>query len=164
MGPGPEEALSWRDGGVFLEALMEEERAFEVRDRRAFLIDDTAETAVESKISTSKTAPPEPASAPSSPAVGADEPEPSLDAAPPEASFASLIFSLATSALHCLGEGEQAGAVSLPEARRVIDLLAILQEKTRGNLTPDEEGLLANILYTLRMRFIEVERQNPSRS
>ncbi len=144
---------------------MEEEKAFEVRDRRAYLNDDVAAPAATPAPSASKTAPPESeTSTPPSPTVETNETEPSPDAAPPQASFASLIFSLATSTLHCLGDGESAGVVSLPEARRIIDLLAILQEKTRGNLTADEDGLLANILYTLRMRFIEVERQNPSRS
>jgi len=141
---------------------MEAEKPFEVHDRRAFLNEGPAAPVIEAKATTSKTAPPETeAQAPSDPAVDPDETEPSPNAAPPESSFSSLIFSLATSALHCLGEGEPAGAVSLPEARRLIDLLAILQGKTHGNLAPDEDGLLANILYTLRMRFIEVERQNP---
>jgi len=143
---------------------METEKAFEVRDRRAFLNEDAAVPAAEPKTFASKTAPPPESSASASSVVGADETQTSSDAPPPEASFTSLIFSLATSAFHCLGKNEEGGTVSLPEARRVIDLLAILQEKTRGNLTPDEEGLLANILYTLRMRFVEVERKNPLRS
>jgi len=144
---------------------MEEEKAFEVRDRRSFLNEGGAASATASKVSESKTVPPSSAAASvlSSPVVGADETEPPPGDAPPPASFASLILSLATSALHCLGEGESAGTVSLPEARRMIDLLALLQEKTRGNLTTDEDGLLSNILYTLRMRFVEVERKNPLR-
>ena len=136
---------------------MEEEKAFEVRDRRAFLNEEVAAPAAGAKTSSEAVPPTAEASAPPRSAVEADE---APDVAPPEASFASLIFSLATSALHCLGEGESARAVSLPEARRLIDLLAILQEKTRGNLTADEDGLLANLLYTLRMRFVEVERKN----
>lgn len=47
---------------------------------------------------------------------------------------------------------------SLEYARQDIDLLGLLQEKTRGNLTGDEERLLDQALYDLRMRFLEVSK------
>ena len=49
-------------------------------------------------------------------------------------------------------------AVSLPMARQSIDLIAMLQEKTRGNLSGDEERTLSQALYDLRMRYVEVTK------
>jgi hypothetical protein len=40
-------------------------------------------------------------------------------------------------------------------AKQTIDLIAMLQEKTQGNLTPDEENLVKHILYDLRMRYVQ---------
>jgi hypothetical protein len=51
------------------------------------------------------------------------------------------------------GPGEDR-TVDLDAARHVIDLLGILQEKTRGNLTPEENTLLDNMLADLRMQFV----------
>ncbi len=45
-------------------------------------------------------------------------------------------------------------AVNLPHARYLIDLLGILEEKTRGNLSVDEDRLLKDTLYQLRMRYL----------
>jgi hypothetical protein len=49
--------------------------------------------------------------------------------------------------------------VDLPNARRTIDLLEVLQQKTEGNLTSDEAQLLEDVLYELRMSFVEMERR-----
>jgi hypothetical protein len=45
--------------------------------------------------------------------------------------------------------------ISIPMAKETIDLLSVLEEKTRGNLSPDEEHLMRNLLYTLRMTYVE---------
>ena len=50
------------------------------------------------------------------------------------------------------------GEVNLPMARQTIDCLAMLEEKTKGNLTGEEERLLSEILYDLRMRFVAAEK------
>jgi hypothetical protein len=75
-------------------------------------------------------------------------------------SFATLVLSLSTQALMCLGEiAEAPGAEphqDLVAARSIIDLLAVLEQKTKGNLTEDEEALLERILYDLRMRFVQL--------
>ena len=42
----------------------------------------------------------------------------------------------------------------------MIDILALLEEKTRGNLTPDEQQLLETVLYELRLRFVEAQGQD----
>lgn len=77
----------------------------------------------------------------------------------PGVNFATFIFSLSSSALLHFGEipdptsGEK--TKNLPMAKHTIDILAMLEEKTRGNLTSDEEQLFKNILYDLRMRYIK---------
>jgi len=78
----------------------------------------------------------------------------------PEISFINLIFSLSTSALIQLGEIQdpvtQQLAKNIPLAKQTIDLIGMLKEKAKGNLTSDEEKLLENILYDLRMRYVKV--------
>jgi len=77
----------------------------------------------------------------------------------PEINFSSFIFSLSTSAL--LHFGEISDPISnkkeknLPLAKQTIDLLGMLKEKTKGNLSKDEEELLDNILFNLRMKYVE---------
>ncbi|MDQ7837862.1 MAG: DUF1844 domain-containing protein [Thermodesulfobacteriota bacterium] len=76
----------------------------------------------------------------------------------PPVDFSTLIFSLNTSALVHLGEiadpvtGKR--EIDLVFAKHTIDTIAMLQEKTRGNLTKDEEALIQHILYDLRMRYV----------
>jgi hypothetical protein len=77
----------------------------------------------------------------------------------PEISFTNLIISLSTSALIQLGEIQdpltQQVAKNVPLAKQTIDLIGMLKEKTKGNLTPEEEKILENILYDLRMRYVK---------
>ena len=77
----------------------------------------------------------------------------------PEIDFNSFIFSLSTSALIQLGEIEdpftQKSAKNLPLAKQTIDLIGMLKEKTKGNLSPQEERVIESILYDLRMRYIK---------
>ncbi|MBW1987990.1 MAG: DUF1844 domain-containing protein [Deltaproteobacteria bacterium] len=76
----------------------------------------------------------------------------------PEVNFATFVVSLSSSVLVHLGEIEdpQSGrkTKNLPIAKQTIDILGMLEEKTRGNLSPDEEQLLRNVLYDLRMRYV----------
>jgi hypothetical protein len=80
------------------------------------------------------------------------------DLPPLEINFSSFIFSLGTSALLHLGEvpdpATQKVEKDLPLAKQTIDILGMLKEKTRGNLTADEEKLIDNLLADLRWRFI----------
>ena len=77
----------------------------------------------------------------------------------PEINFSTFVFSLNTSALLHLGEipdpatGKQQEDLAM--AKQTIDLIAMLQEKTRGNLGPDEENLVKHILYDLRLRYVQ---------
>ena len=84
----------------------------------------------------------------------------------PPIDFTTFVLSLSTSVLMNLGlvPGPDGSRVepSLPMARQTIDLISLLQEKTRGNLTGAEEQILGQILFDLRMRFIE-KAGRPSR-
>ena len=77
----------------------------------------------------------------------------------PGISFAGFVMSLATTAAVHFGDipDPEGGttAQDLDAARQMIDILALLQEKTRGNLTPDEADLVEKLLYELRMRFVQ---------
>lgn len=76
----------------------------------------------------------------------------------PPASFEMLVVSLAMQAQMELSAGGDGGAIKAnPEiARHTIDLLAVLQEKTKGNLSLEEDRLLENTLTELRFRYVQV--------
>jgi len=78
----------------------------------------------------------------------------------PPMTFASFIISLNTSALIHLGLLPDPGTGQThkePElARQTIDLLGILKEKTRNNLSKEEQDLLDNLLFDLRLKFVEL--------
>jgi hypothetical protein len=76
-----------------------------------------------------------------------------------EMNFEKFIASLYMSALMQLGMAAPQGGqpqVDLMGARQTIDIIALLQEKTKGNLNSKEEGMLQNVLYELRMAYLEV--------
>lgn len=86
----------------------------------------------------------------------------------PDVSFADLVLWLATMAAVYFGDLGEASEgeprePDLETAGRLIDMLALLQEKTRGNLAPDEDKLLSQALYDLRMRFVQVRDQHQKR-
>ena len=80
----------------------------------------------------------------------------------PEASFLSLANMLAVEAAMHMGliqsPGEEAPPADLEAARHLIDMLGMLQTKTRGNLTAEEDNLLENILADLRMQFVAISK------
>ncbi len=76
-----------------------------------------------------------------------------------EITFEKFVASLYMTALMQLGLAAPQGAkpeVDLIGARQTIDTLSLLQEKTKGNLTPAEENMFHNVLYELRMAYLEV--------
>jgi hypothetical protein len=87
------------------------------------------------------------------------------DLGPQDLTFASFVVGLSTEALALMGEmphpatGERIH--DLIGAQQIIDIIAILQDKTRGNLSPDEETLIDAILFDLRMKYVEKARQSP---
>jgi hypothetical protein len=80
----------------------------------------------------------------------------------PPASFEMLLTSLATEAMISLGQlpdmTGQPSEVNVPQARYAIDMLQMLEEKTKGNLTPGEQQAVENILHQLRMMFVAVQQ------
>lgn len=80
----------------------------------------------------------------------------------PEINFMTFVLSLNASALVHLGLVEEPASnkkvVNLPLAKQTIDILGMLQEKTRGNLSVDEEALIKHLLYELRMIYIKEKK------
>ena len=76
----------------------------------------------------------------------------------PEVNFSSFLLSLSSSVLLHLGEipDPQSGGKmkDMALAKQSIDILTLLKDKTEGNLTEEEKNLLENLLYDLRMRFV----------
>jgi hypothetical protein len=159
--------------GMFMEAEEEKPKAFKVDDRRRF--SSEGDLKPEQRAETSA---PSPSSAPASANQAAAAPASSLDAgtgftavnqpadagAPiGEMTFATFMVGLSTQALVHLGEipDQQAGqlAEDLLAAEQLIDLIAMLQDKTRGNLDEGEAQLVQAILFELRMKYVERARQ-----
>jgi len=127
----------------------EERRSFQVKDRRRF--SETGEARGEAADEAAgQSAPPPP---PAAEEPRGDEP----------VSFSTFVLGLSTQALLHLGEIpdpiSNTTQRDLGAAKHVIDILAILREKTRSNLEPDEEALLDSMLYDLRMRYVELSRR-----
>lgn len=129
----------------------DDKKGFTVTDRRVKPDDDTPVSKAGNKTA------PDPEAGPKAGNIGA--PGDACSAPLPEMNFASFIISINTSALIHLGllpdlaTGQSQKQVEL--ARQTIDLLGILKEKTKGNLSPDEADLLDNVLFDLRIKFVD---------
>lgn len=81
----------------------------------------------------------------------------------PPADFTMLVNMLVTNAMVFLGQmpapGSQQYMRNLPQAQHMIDLLMVLREKTRGNLAPDEEQMMQELLPQLQMAYVSASRQ-----
>lgn len=81
----------------------------------------------------------------------------------PEINFSTFVISLSTQALMHLGEipNPLSGKVEsdIPMAKQMIDIIAVLREKTRGNLDQGEERLMDDVLFDLRMRYVETVKK-----
>lgn len=82
---------------------------------------------------------------------------------PTAVTFVGFVLSLAHTAAFHFGDvadpvSGQAGTVNLAAAQQIIDILALLELKTRGNLTAEERQLLEQLVYELRMRYVEVSK------
>jgi len=101
--------------------------------------------------------PPAPQSqGPAAPRPSGAAAEPAQDL--PEARFDLFISGLAMEALIALGDvpnpATRKQSVNMPHARYLIDLLGVLEEKTRGNRSVEEEQLMKDTVYQLRMRYL----------
>jgi len=139
-----------------------ERRGFKVEDRRRFA--DTGEARPQA--AEEPTAHPAEHAAQDAAAATAG---PAADAPPPlDINFSTFVISLSTQALAHLGEiahpigGEV--AVDLGAAKQLIDILGVLKDKTRGNLDAAETGLLDQLLYDLRLRYVERARERSARA
>ena len=87
----------------------------------------------------------------------------SKDARMPKIDFSTFILSLNSSALVHLGVISEPGSdkkmKNLILAKQTIDILGVIEEKTRGNLTDDEKNMLKNILHDLRLMYVK-EKEN----
>ena len=81
----------------------------------------------------------------------------------PEIDFGVFVMSLASSVLVHLGEIEHPDSrerdANVPLAKQTIDILGMLREKTRGNLNQEEAQLLDNLLYDLRMKYVDAKKR-----
>ena len=81
----------------------------------------------------------------------------------PELTFTTFLLSLSTSAIVSLGElpdplkNEQ--CVNLPLAKQTIKIIERLKEKTKGNLSEDEERLIEGMLYDLRLKYVNAANE-----
>lgn len=85
----------------------------------------------------------------------------------PAVDFATFLLSLGHSALVHLGVAPDPSGAShgqnLPLARQTIDLIVLLGDKTKGNLTGEEERILEQLVYDLRLRYVEAARAGDGR-
>lgn len=124
----------------------EQEEGFVVRDRRGGSGSDrphaTAPTAAEAQ--------PHQQAAPSNPPEHSGIP----------VTFSSFVISLGSSSLMLMGEQldpqQPPMPPNLPQAKDIIDLLSVLEGKTTGNLTTEEQAVLRDMLYALRMKYVSL--------
>jgi len=97
-----------------------------------------------------------PAQQPAAPPTGAPRPDAADESS--QARFDLFLSGLVMEALIALGDmphpATRKQAAQLPQAKYLIDLLGVLEEKTKGNLSAEEERLLKDALYQLRMRYL----------
>ena len=127
----------------------EEEHGFVIRDRRGRGDDSESPAKAESPSASS----PQPGQS----AAHQDSAHTSESSLP--LTFASFVFSLGTSAFMLMGEqlDPQQGRmpVNLPQAKEIIDILSMLEAKTQGNLIAEEQAVLNDMLYALRMKYVD---------
>ena len=124
----------------------DQEEGFVVRDRRGGGGPDRPSVASSSA--------PEPTS--HQPAASAD---PSHGSGIP-VTFSSFVISLGSSSMMLMGEQldpqQPPMPANLPQAKDIIDLLSVLEQKTSGNLTTEEQAVLRDMLYALRMKYVSL--------
>ncbi len=136
--------------------MSEEEKGFVIRDKRQFTTEGEAKPETEV---------PEEEKKVEGEAAEQKEEAPSDKGMPlPEIDFSTFILSLSSSVLLHFGQipdpVTNKKECNLPFAKQTIDILGLLQEKTKGNLSKDEEQLIDNILHDLRLRYVEESKKN----
>jgi hypothetical protein len=137
--------------------------SFKVSDRRLFNPDGTLRTDVEQDTSRVESGPTrstgEPSVSPQSASTPADQPTPPRE----DPLFSDFVLELATNAMMMLGLIEHPQYGRLPPdiegGRHYIDVLAMLLEKTKGNLAPAEQRQLQETVASLRMQFVAITKR-----
>ena len=78
-----------------------------------------------------------------------------MESADPSVDFSGLILGFCSAALSYLGYNEGSIGKNLILARQNIDIIEILRDKTRGNLTDEEKTLVTEVLLDLKAKFVE---------
>jgi hypothetical protein len=141
---------------------------FKVTDKRHFtsegdVVPENGESPAEAEPSTGtapEAAAPEPEkTAPETPAAEEPAPGPAPGGEGEKVDFTHLVMSLAGTAFHSLGMPDpvtkQKGTVNLPAASQMIDLLVVLEGKTKGNLSSQEDQILKGILTELKGLYVQ---------
>jgi len=127
----------------------EKDEGFVVRDRRGGSGTDRPSPA-SSGTSSAESQASSPSTSPSGPSHSSGVP----------VAFSSFVISLGSSSLMLMGEQldpqQSPLPVNLPQAKEIIDLLSVLDEKTKGNLNPEEQAVLRDMLYALRMKYVSL--------
>jgi hypothetical protein len=154
----------------------DEEKPIRIVDRRMFTPDgelrpdfqpdETLDAPARTSEAAPATPPSPPAEEPETPAEAGHEEtaageQPPVEPQEPRSDFASLVRSLATTAYSALGllpdpSGTRRRDVEI--ARQMIDWLAVIEQKTRGNISFEESDFLARVLYELRLAYVEMTR------
>ena len=146
------------------------EKAFTVSDKRLFTKEGSRRDPDTPRETPAAADPPPPPPPPRREAPRAAEPQrqrPEPGPGPhrdlPPADLTMLVNMLVTNAMVFLGQmpapGSQQYMRNLPQAQHMIDLLMVLREKTRGNLTPDEDQMMQDLLPQLQMAYVSASRQ-----
>ena len=147
------------------------EKAFTISDKRLFTKEGARrapDTPPETPVAASPPPPPPPPRR-EAPRAAEAPPRPSPEPGPgarrdlPAADFTMLVNMLVTNAMVFLGQmpapGSQQYMRNLPQAQHMIDLLMVLRDKTRGNLSREEDQMMQDLLPQLQMAYVSVSRQ-----
>jgi hypothetical protein len=143
-----------------------EPRGFEVTDRRKFT--ESGETREPDEATGTAPTAASPASAPPADTPPAPEARPAAESRArasrlPPVDFPTFVLSLGSSALMHLGEAPHPGSgetvKDLAMAKHTIDILSMLEQKTKGNLNASEAQLMENLLFDLRLRYVEAAKK-----
>ena len=142
----------------------EDKRGFKVQDRRRFS-PETGEARETEETAQSSEAPAPDSATERLQESRTEQPQSKRPTAvPPELSFSSFILGLSTQALMYMGEIPAAPGqpvqTDLAAAQQMIDVLAMLQQKTKGNLDAGEAAMLENALFDLRMHYVELVKKS----
>ena len=128
----------------------EEKKGFTIKDRRIFAEEEKEPQKQEAKEEAKKES------------VSAEEQKTEPQIPLPEINFSTFIISLNASALVHLGVMDDPATAkkvkNLPMGKQTIDILGMIEEKTKGNLSKEEENLLKNILYDLRIIYVKEQK------